>query len=75
MHLRKLIDVGLYEPGRDGQLFGQTAGGGDGLGGEVHPRDDGAPPGPGHRVQAEMALQVQEALASDVSQLLQLKGQ
>ena len=50
------------------QPVGQLAADLEGLVGEVHGRDVGALPGPRDRVQPDVALQVQEVLAGDVTE-------
>src|SRR5215208_6427834 len=65
-------DVAMDEAGRQTQLRRQPPRVGDGPLREVgtgHPRPE---PGPGERVQAEVALEVEQVLARDIADLLDL---
>ena len=69
-HLRQIIDVGADEAGIQSQLLVQTARQVDRGTREVDPGGAGAEPCPGHRVHAEVALQVQQGFARDRADLL-----
>jgi hypothetical protein len=68
--VRELDHVGDHEAGVEAGLGGQETGLLDAPLREVDPGDPGPAPGPGERVQPEVALQVEQVLAGDVADLL-----
>src|SRR6185312_2857209 len=67
-HLLRVVDVRLYETGvGDADLFSERACLFDGRFGEVEAGDGGAKARPVERVHAEVALEVKQRLAADVS--------
>ena len=71
---RRVVDVGVDEVGLETGAACDVACRLDRGRREVQPRDPCALTGPGERVQAEMALQVQERRARDAGQLALLEG-
>jgi hypothetical protein len=63
----------LHELGVQSELRGQLSRPLDGRGREVQPNHPGAATGPAQRVDAEVALQVDDVLAGDVSDLDELE--
>ncbi len=68
----QVVEVGDHEAGLDAHLRGEAAGGFDGRLGEVDARHGRAPAGPGERIETEVALEVQQRLATHVANLLEL---
>jgi hypothetical protein len=71
--IRGGVDVGGDKPGVEAGLRSERVGGFDAGSGEVEADDRRAAARPGERVEAEVALEVDEALARDVPRLLDLE--
>lgn len=71
---RRVVDVGLDEVGLDADALRDAASRGHRLAGEVEARDPGATTGPRQRVQAEVALQVDQVQPIDRTDRLDLDG-
>ncbi len=72
-HVWKIVDVRVDESGLDLQLAAQRTRHSDTIPGKIDPRHLGTKPGPGERVQPEVALQVQHGSPLYVPQLPSLQ--